>query len=343
MKFAALYFLVTISSTASYLCGTKSPLPSATTNSATTPATTPIQTALPATTQPVTTPAKPETCKPVVRKEWRNLSEKEQQDFFTAINILKKAPSLGNYDSRYDDFVAIHSTQADNIHFVPQFLPWHRIFLRSLEVEMQKVLNQPEYSLPYWNKALDWDAPEKAPIWGPTKFGGNGQGENNCVLDGQFANWNSSIWTFYPGMTNTKKDGCLQRRFKKRNNITDTIFEFAPPEEIAALVNSSNQYAEFSTNLEWHLTHYGAHGGIGGDMGHFADTVADPIFFLHHNDLDKIWFDWQVNNNISDYAGFDARGEENVVANVTLDDIMEPFNISVGAVMNITDLCYQFE
>jgi hypothetical protein len=44
-----------------------------------------------------------------VRREWRELSTAEQQEFFTAVNKLKKeVPSELGLTNRYDDFNKIH-------------------------------------------------------------------------------------------------------------------------------------------------------------------------------------------------------------------------------------------
>jgi predicted Fe-S protein YdhL (DUF1289 family) len=46
------------------------------------------------------------------RREWRELSTDEQQEFFTAVNKLKfEVPSQMGLENRYDDFNHIHFTR----------------------------------------------------------------------------------------------------------------------------------------------------------------------------------------------------------------------------------------
>jgi len=40
--------------------------------------------------------------------------------------------------------------------------------------------------------------------------------------------------------------------------------------------------------------HLGGHGGVGGKMLDPISSPGDPIFYLHHTWLDKLWWDWQA-------------------------------------------------
>jgi tyrosinase len=41
--------------------------------------------------------------------------------------------------------------------------------------------------------------------------------------------------------------------------------------------------------------HNSVHNAVGGTMG-TASSPADPLFFLHHANIDRIWSEWQVKN-----------------------------------------------
>ncbi|KAH6949723.1 hypothetical protein BKA56DRAFT_606813 [Ilyonectria sp. MPI-CAGE-AT-0026] len=46
--------------------------------------------------------------------------------------------------------------------------------------------------------------------------------------------------------------------------------------------------------------------GIGGKMGNVVASPTDPLFFLHHANLDKLWWDWQLANlssRLTDVSG----------------------------------------
>lgn len=78
--------------------------------------------------------------------------------------------------SRYDDFLHIHQEYTPQIHWVGQFLPWHRAFLQDFENALQQ---ECLYfgGLPYWNTALDYNNVAASPLMnGLLSFGGNGVG-----------------------------------------------------------------------------------------------------------------------------------------------------------------------
>jgi tyrosinase len=65
-----------------------------------------------------------------VRKEWRIMSHREQQEYIEAIKCLMEAPSLSQPgSSRWDDFAFAHTKEGSNTHYSGQFLTWHRVFL----------------------------------------------------------------------------------------------------------------------------------------------------------------------------------------------------------------------
>lgn len=43
-----------------------------------------------------------------------------------------------------------------------------------------------------------------------------------------------------------------------------------------------------------HSRHDSTHGGIGGDMGNVFTAALDPIFYLHHCNIDRCWRHWQL-------------------------------------------------
>jgi tyrosinase len=58
------------------------------------------------------------------------------------------------------------------------------------------------------------------------------------------------------------------------------------------IVNSKTNYAAFQTALE-SSPHNAVHIAVGGTMAS-SKSPADPLFWLHHAMVDKIWADWQA-------------------------------------------------
>jgi tyrosinase len=73
--------------------------------------------------------------------------------------------------------------------------------------------------------------------------------------------------------------------------------------------------------------------------------VADPIFYLHHSQLDRVWWLWQMRdkeNRVKDYGG---EGDSH---NVTLTDILPlaglEKDVTVADIMDTEagELCYRY-
>jgi tyrosinase len=91
--------------------------------------------------------------------------------------------------STYDLFVVWHHfamgrftppTQEDRnaAHRGPVFLPWHRSMLLLLELQLQRVLDDPDAGLPYWDWAADGQLTasrqRRSPLWAADCMGGSG-------------------------------------------------------------------------------------------------------------------------------------------------------------------------
>src|SRR5829696_8917273 len=68
----------------------------------------------------------------------------------------------------------------NSAHRGPAFLPWHRLMLTGLEVQLQRVLRDPNFGLPYWDWSIDASligGPASSVIWQnqPDKMGGEGE------------------------------------------------------------------------------------------------------------------------------------------------------------------------
>ncbi|KAL3896402.1 MAG: hypothetical protein SGCHY_004097, partial [Lobulomycetales sp.] len=75
----------------------------------------------------------------------------------------------------------------------------------------------------------------------------------------------------------------------------------------------------FSTLLETTL-HAGVHVGIGGDMSELRNASNDPLFYLLHSNVDRIWAEFQ--RSFPD-LGQVYSGSNEVNGTVSLDDVMD--------------------
>ncbi|KAI9298903.1 Di-copper centre-containing protein, partial [Neoconidiobolus thromboides FSU 785] len=259
-----------------------------------------------------------------VRKEFRKLTDDERTRFFNAVKKLNE----GEKPTTYDKFALAHIANSKFAHGHTGFLVWHRQFLLEFETELQKV--DPEVSIPYWNWPYDSQAPEKSGLFTERYFGGNGNPDNDdCVEDGAFANWE----VLYDGSGKEDKH-CLKRRFK---NDDGSMGVFYAPEAIKAIVDKADKYSDLTRTFEA-APHGGPHVAIGGDM-RLHSSPNDPIFWLHHGYVDKVYYDWQVQHpEIQDtYDGFGVNRRP-----ASKSDILRPHKNPVGDVTDINKLCYSY-
>jgi len=220
--------------------------------------------------------------------------------------------------STYDLFVVWHVnammtlTPADNnpagrnaAHRGPVFPAWHRFMLRQLELNLQRVLGAPNFGLPYWDWAADVEgAPQDqltSKLWTPQGIGGSGV----PVSTGPFVfdpNDNSSfcvrIDTDSNGNLQQSKRGLertlghdidtLPNKTDTANALQLTLYDGSP-----FTVSSSG----FRNQVEGWVgangpgLHNRVHVWVGGDMSP-ASSPNDPVFFLNHCNVDRIWEAW---------------------------------------------------
>lgn len=250
------------------------------------------------------------------RKEWRALDIAERKDYINAVKCLQAIPvddsSVPAAETLFDLFQGWHIHMATSVHYVGQFLMWHRYFLKLYESALRDKCGY-KGAQPYWDWSLDTDEGRSianSTIWdAETGFGGGGvegtytppedpetlaSGRINpkafvgCVQDGPFANL---VLNMGPGTSVTKH--CLTRHF---NETTHKYLNHTAVEETMAY----ETFDDFHTQLEGkpslpdHRQHDGGHIAIGGEMSNFFSSPGDPMFYMHHGNLDRLWRMWQL-------------------------------------------------
>ncbi|KAI1873298.1 uncharacterized protein JN550_003551 [Neoarthrinium moseri] len=132
----------------------------------------------------------------------------------------------------------------------------------------------------YWDELADIADLEGSELWSEEYFGGDGTGANNCVETGPFANL-TLRWT----REGTVDESCLTRRFSNRSLASTSQTN----------INACNTITNYTQ--AWNCwsggPHSGGHSGVGGIMSDATLSPGDPVFYLHHSWLDKLWWEWQ--------------------------------------------------
>jgi tyrosinase len=203
-----------------------------------------------------------------------------------AMTVEERTLYIETYRQAYDDVDSGLQELIDRetmffsrgLHNNGAFLPWHRGYL----LEVENILREfnPHVTVPYWNWSLQPRISEDS-IWGdgPDQFSGNGD-SNRCVMDGTFG-WNSGF-----RLTN---GNCLQRRLSGGSAASTA--------NVDVLINRYPQpwqYDSFRNRLEHGPgLHDSVHCLVGGTMCSIR-SANDPVFVLHHANIDRIWARWQA-------------------------------------------------
>lgn len=234
----------------------------------------------------------------VVRRDVYSLSDAEWSSFANALNAIKAS-------GVYDEFTRRHmlammqltllpgETGNRNVaHNGPSFFPWHRSSLRELENHLQAV--DPEVWIPYWPWEREGLAWASAAIWSPERMGGDGNGSGRRITTGPFVGWRSII---YSNGTFVNRNGII-RRF--RTTVAMPLWDgmSVATYDAAPWSNRSNRRRSFRAAFE--KPHNAVHTTIGGDMT-AGTSPNDPIFWLHHANVDRAWAEWQTQWGLDNY------------------------------------------
>lgn len=195
-------------------------------------------------------------------------------------------------------------------HSGPIFLPWHRHFMILLEQWMQIVLDDPDFGLPYWDWAADGDLPA-ANQAGTSLWGSRGIGDTNGAV--------------VSGLCGRMRVRLIQNPIDRSISVVNRPLRRAVGEEFrpefrtlpnrasvrVALNQASYDAFPWDADSPGHRSilegwepaapnrlvdlHNLVHVWIGGDMGP-GTSPNDPVFFLNHCNVDRIWEAWMVQN-----------------------------------------------
>jgi len=97
-------------------------------------------------------------------------------------------------------------------------------------------------------------------------------------------------------------------------------------------VEADTTFPAFTAGLE--VIHDGVHIWVGGTMAWIATAPADPIFWMHHANIDRLWWQWQQahpgqNPNLTGMMG-------------ATSPVMDPFPYTEPGTRDITALGYAY-
>jgi tyrosinase len=295
--------------------------------------------ATPMPASPVATPdASPVTGPLSVRRNAKDLTAAEKQAFTDAVLAIKAMPSPWTEDlNLYDQFVTWHrdafACDLMAAHMGPAFFPWHRMFLRLFEQQLQAI--DPGVRLPYW----DWtvDNAVDSYLWQGDLMGGDGDPDQDyAVTDGPFRKYQWEITVFdetddekFPFLIRNIGVGELAPDLPTAEQVDTalalTAYDAAPWNEMSdpavslriymegwrdcvpdSCVVDPSDHPQCTGSHDMHnrvhlwvsgemiFAHQGGHEEVEGPFGTMAmnSSPNDPVFFLHHANIDRLWSVW---------------------------------------------------
>ncbi|KAJ2509470.1 hypothetical protein H4217_008328 [Coemansia sp. RSA 1939] len=215
------------------------------------------------------------------RKEIRSLSSSE---WSRTASVLQQ---MNNY-GWFAWFAYLHSNNFNVIHNCEMFFPFHRRFVRDFESVGQRF--DASFAVPYWDEARDYANMAGSAVLSSSYLGGNGQSSNRCVTSGLQGSWSLG----YPSAH------CLQRQYNNGNSISPIY----SPEYLQSILTRSTKMSQLRPAIENSL-HGIVHLSIGGDMTQMY-SPNDFVFWLHHANIDRLWFVWQMQNPQTNFWSLDG-------------------------------------
>ncbi len=256
------------------------------------------------------------------RKSFFDLTDDEVKNLCRAVGYMRngsKAKPLNVDDPlQWDRYVASHARHCteqgfDQVHWSWFFLPWHRAYLFFLERILADILTKvfsldgSKFALPYWDWISHKEIPNTAertqkglasPLFGYDLTQEDMVSADNLGFD------NLALWDGYRGPTILKPqmDPANEVSQESKEHIEETI-KFMEPGYVANMLKLSfedfagkptTSQADGMGVLE-HNPHNNGHDWVGSrfgsnrDMGTLRYAALDPVFSMHHANIDRIW------------------------------------------------------
>ncbi|MCB8838293.1 tyrosinase family protein [Aurantimonas sp. VKM B-3413] len=198
----------------------------------------------------------------------------------------------------------------------PNFLPWHRAYILFFEDTIRKVTRDESFTLPYWNYTEDASIPEEFRRKNDPVYGALYQANRNPGIN--------------DGLPLTRVKGGLPANLLSLD-VMDAGSYYSGPQGVPL---------GFNERIDSSL-HGFIHVNTGGtqNMGSVPFAAQDPIFYIHHCNIDRIWAGWNANGGHNPTAAQWASRQVHVFA----DAAGRRVEVTNGQVTAIAPLGYTYD
>lgn len=183
------------------------------------------------------------------------------------LRTLARAVASMRRDGSWQQQVAIHQGAWDQ-HRCWRFVAWHRAQLLAIEALVRDRTGEADFAMPYWN----WLDPVPDELFDLPALS----------MDGEALT----------GPRSVRRGDRIPARFvsdRFLGRLSDSVDVFLGQPASANGGRGGKGSAE-------RYSHDSVHGFVGGDMAWIDYSPNDPIFWLHHCNIDRVWATWEAQN-----------------------------------------------
>ena len=215
-----------------------------------------------------------------VRKSIYTLTSTELAELRLAFQKLRALPSTDPRTWMAQAKVHCWYCAGDNssvadVHGTWAFMPWHRDYLYVLEKILGKLVNNPNFAIPYW----DWNTPDTPQCTGHLR-----------VPPPYLGSTNNSLFDCYrvvtPASTMSNSSVGAARVTQILNGANTFPLFFGSPTVSAALWPGPHGYVHLFVGNSVNPS------SAKQDMGVLETAARDPLFWAHHANIDRLWDVW---------------------------------------------------
>jgi tyrosinase len=256
----------------------------------------------------------------VVRRSIRRMAANDP-DIVAMRRAVARMKALPASDPRnWIRFADIHRNFCPHGNW--SFLPWHRAYILAFENICREFSGKPDFALPYW----DWTTDREF----PAAFAAGDRNSNplNHARPGVDAGFRLADDMVGPQVISRIM---LSPDFEAFGNTR--------PRGQDSAAAQWQQRPGSSTELEFN-PHNSVHNAVGGNMAMVPLASRDPVFFLHHANVDRLWSAWNRRGNANSPDPFWRSFAFN--RNFINAD-GSPWNVGVGELGSTPALGYRYD
>ncbi|CAM0948328.1 unnamed protein product [Alopecurus aequalis] len=290
-----------------------------------------------------------------VRRPVHAVGAEHMAKYERAIALMKALPptdprsfyQMGNIHCAYCTS-SYHQTGnpdlAVQIHFSWLFFPFHRAYIYFFERIAAKLLGEPGYALPFWS----WDVPEGMQM--PSEFANSSSPLYDPVRNPMHVPPKVVDLNYIGSENNFTDEQQIQQnlRVMYKQMITNaalpSLFHGQP-----FRAGQADRPGSGTVERSPHNTMHDWTGDVGlpniENMGAYYSSGRDPLFYPHHNNIDRLWEAWRDIGAACGYRGHVDFTDPDWLDSSFLfyDEESRLVRITVRDVLGIDKLRYKFD